>query len=150
MIPTLALREKAMQLLAADTATLAQAADANVIVLIKEPFTPGESLALGDLTPADFDGSTPLECGLGTQPEGQDPANTDALITLESPAGGWRWETTGVTNLPQTIYGYALMTDGLAALLGADTLPTPIDLTGVNQVVQLGALGFRQLAGSIT
>lgn len=150
MIPTLAIREKAMQLLAADTATLAQAADPNHVVLVKNEFTPGEGAVIGDLTLADFDGSAALECGLGTQPEGLDPANADALITFVPPAGGWRWETTGVTNLPQTIYGFALTNEAETTLFACARLPTPITLTAVNQVVSLGDLTLRQLAGSIS
>lgn len=149
MQTTLALREKAAQLLAADAATLAPAADANVIALVMAEFTPGEGLVLGSLTFATFDGSTPLAVGVGTQPEGLDPNTNDAIISLKPPVTGWRWETTGTTNLPQTIFGYALLTDGLAALLAADVLPTPITLTGVNQVVELPNLGIRQLAGSM-
>jgi len=150
MIPTLAIREKAMQLLAADTATLAPAANACKASLIREPFTPLESLALGDLTLADFDGSTALLAGTGTQPEGLDPATSDSIITILAPAGGWRWETTGVTNLPQTIYGVALTDNGITTLFATAALATPITLTATNQVVNLDALTLRQLAGSIT
>lgn len=149
MIPTRAVREKAAQLLAADAATLAPAVDANVIALVMAAFTPGENLTLGSLTFATFDGATPLEVGVGTQPEGLDPNTNDALISMLPPVTGWRWETTGTTNLPQTIFGYALVTDGLAVLLASDVLETPIVLTAVNQVVILPALAIRQLANSM-
>jgi hypothetical protein len=150
MQATLALREKMAQLLAADATTLAPAADANVIALVIAPFTPTEALVFADLTLADFDGSTPLAVGLGTQAEGLDPLSGDAIISLKDPVGGWRWETTGVTNLPQTVWGYALLNDGLDTVFAAERLITPIPLTAVNQVIQLGGLTLRQLAGSLT
>jgi hypothetical protein len=149
MQATLAIREKMAQLLAADTATLAQAADANVVALVMEEFNPSEASAIGDLTLSTFDGDTPLEAELGAQAEGLDPTNNDAIITILPPVGGWRWETTGTTNLPQTIYGFALVTDA-GVLLGCETLETPITLTGVNQVIQLPVVAFRQLANSLT
>jgi hypothetical protein len=149
MQATRALREKMAQLLAADTTTLAQAADANLIKLCTNNFTPSESSVYADMEFADFDGSNPIEVELGTQPEGLDPNNADALITLSPPAGGFRWETTGVTNLPQTITGFALVNNGETTLFACDRLPTPITLTAINQVVDLGALILRQLANSL-
>ena len=150
MQSSLALREKMAQLLAADAATLAPPADANIVVLIMEPFTPSETLDGSTLVPATFDGSAPLEAVLGTQAEGLDPSNSDAIITILPPAGGWRWETTGTTDLPQTIYGFALFNDDSTVYYGSENLPAPITLTAVNQVIQLPAVTFRQLAGSLT
>jgi len=145
-----ALRELAAQLLAASTTTLAQAADPNHVVLIMEPFTPGENLVAADIEPASFDGSTPIEVELGTQLEGLDPATGDAIITIGPPVGGWRWETTGTTNLPQTIYGVALMNEAETVLFASMAFPEPIVLTALNQVINVNALTIRQLAGSMT
>lgn len=150
MQATLALREKAAQLLAADATTLAQPTDLNKMILIMAEFNALESTVIGDLTPADFDGSAALLQVTGTQPEGLDPNNTDAIITLKPPAGGWRWETTGITNLPQTIYGFALINDAETTLFCSEKLPTPITLTGVNQVIDIGSASIRQLANSMT
>jgi len=149
MQTSLALREKAAQLLAADTATLAQAADNNVIALVMEPFTPSEGLAVGGLTLATFDGSTPILVGLGAQPEGLDPNTNDGLISLKPPAGGFRFETTGTTNLPQTIYGFALLNEAMDTLFASEALAAPITLTAVNQVINLENVQIRQLANSM-
>jgi len=149
MQTTLALREKAAQLLAADAATLAPPADANVIALIKAIFTPLESTTLADLTLADFDGATPLAVGVGTQPEGLDPNSSDSIINLKPPAGGFRWETTGVTNLPMTIYGFALLNDALDTLLACEVLAAPITLNAVNEVVNIPVPTIRQLANTM-
>lgn len=149
MKSTLALREGAAELLAADPDTLAPVADANKMVLLKAPINPGENVPFIDLVPADFDGSTPLDCGLGTQPSGLDPTTSDSIITLKSPAGGWRWESTGLTNLPQTVYGAALMNNAMDGYYGAMVLDTPVTIANTNQVIDLGPQTFRLLAGSL-
>lgn len=146
---TLAVRSQAAILLAADTTTLAPAADANKMVLVMAPFTPGEGIGLGDLTLATFDGSTPLLCGLGTQPSGFDPATSDLIIDLKPPVTGFRWETTGLTHLPQTIYGYALLNNAGDTVLAADLLPVPQELVIVNQRIDIGVPYIRQIANTM-
>lgn len=150
MYATKALRAAAADLLAANAATLAPAVAANVIALVMAPFTPGEDIALGDLTFATFDGSTPIAVGVGTQPTAFDPNNNDNIIDLKPPVTGFRWETTGVTNLPQTIYGFALLTDGLAAVLATERFVNNVELTAINQRVDVGAPVIRQQANSMT
>jgi len=149
MVPTLALREKAMQLLAADTATLAPAANAKKIALVKVDFPPAETLVFADLDLADFDGSTPLDLGLGTQAEGLNPGTTDAVIDLKLPAGGLRWETTGLTNLPQTIYGWALLDNAGTLLMASGIFEDPITLTAVNERVDVTQAKITQQANSM-
>jgi len=136
MNPTQVILSAAATLLAADTVLLDNAADVEVI-LIKEPFTPGPDLVIGDLVEADFDGYTPL-AKAGTSPVvTTDPATGDKIIRLPDPAGGWNWATTGVTNLPQTIYGFAVMNEAETVILCSETFDTPIVLTAVNQVVDI-------------
>jgi hypothetical protein len=150
MIPTLALREQAMKLLAADPTTLAPAVNAIHMALVMTQFVPAESTVITDFTLATFDGSTPLDVTVGTQPEGLDPATNDAIIDLSAPIGGFRWETTGVTNLPQTIYGFALIDHANALLLACELLPSPVTLTAVNQRIDVGDARLTQRANSIT
>jgi hypothetical protein len=150
MIPSKALREKMATLLGADTATLAPAANANVIALFMNDISPTEATVLGDLVLSTFDGNAPLEVGLNAQPVALDPANNDAIIDMVPPITGFRWVTSGVTNLPQTIYGYALLTHLNAAYLAAKRLDTPVVLTAVGQRVDIGAPNFRQLANSVS
>lgn len=135
MIPTKSVRAAAAILLAADAATLAPAALANHMTLVKEPIIPGESLVFADITVADFDGSTAIDVGVGTQPSAFNPGSNDLVIDLKPPAGGFRWETTGVTNLPQTIYGYVLLNNADDTILAAGVFDTPIELTAINQRV---------------
>src|SRR5262249_36978528 len=131
--------EKAMKLLAADVATLAPA-EANTIILIKEAFTPTPNLILADVVLADFDGSEPKDGIAGAQPEGQDPNTGDFVIDIAPSAGGWRWETTGTTNLPQTIYGFCLTDADGTVLLASALLPSPQTLNLINQRIDLGDL----------
>lgn len=139
MYPVASLAEQAMKLLAADTTTLANAT-ANKIALIKAPFTPGPGLVFASLTLADFDGSTPLVVTSGVQPEGTDPITGDFIIDLKPPVTGFRWEVTGTTNLPQTIYGFALVNDAVDEVLASALLPAPIALGAVNNRVELGSM----------
>lgn len=145
MFPMSALRLAIGDLLAAEI-PLAQAAENNIIALVVAPFALDEALVVGDLTYADFDGSTPLEVGLTTQQVGIDPATGEQILTLIEPVGGWRWEVTGVTNLPQTVYGFALLTDTSAALLAVQLLDEPVNLTIVGHEINIGQVTFRVLS----
>jgi hypothetical protein len=83
-----------MTLLGSDTATLAPAALALKVILIKANFTPSPNLAVGDLTEADFSGYAAIAAALAALPESLDPNTGDSLLTVGPPAGGFRWETT--------------------------------------------------------
>jgi hypothetical protein len=133
-------------LLAADPATLAPAANANEISLVMADFVEDENLVIGDLTLATFTGSTALSAGLGTQPTGIDPVTQDQVITMKEPAGSWRWETGDAVNLPQTIYGFAFTTKTAGALLAVHRFDTPITLTQANQFIDIGKAEFRLVA----
>lgn len=138
MLPTKAVRKQLGELLAADTGTLAPATLANKVALVMAAFTPEENMVPADLVLATFDGSTALNAGTGTQPCGVDPATGQQIVTIKEPAGGWRWETSGVTHLPQTIYGYALLNNDSSALLGIAVLPAPLTLQEIGQEIQIG------------
>lgn len=146
LLPAINIREQLGKLLAADPTTLAPVALANHIALVKAAFTPSETLLVADLTLADFTGSTPLSAGIGTQPEGLDPNTGEQIITIKAPAGGWRWETTALANLPQTIFGIVLMDNADAVLLGTALFANPETLTIVNQAIDLGNVELRILA----
>jgi len=135
MIPMKSLRLQIGELLAADDTTLAPAVSSNKIMLIKSPFTPGENLVVGELTEADFDGSAAIAGATGAQQCAIDPLTGDQIVTIKDPAGGYRWEVTGTTNLPQTIYGVALVDNTKATLLAVEAFEMPIPLTGVGEEV---------------
>jgi hypothetical protein len=136
-----ALRLALGELLAADVATLA-AATANKIALIAAPFTPGEGLVIGDLTLATFTGSTPKSGVSGAQQAGVNPVTSDQVITILAPAGGWRWECTAAPVAPEGIFGFALIDDTGATLLGVQALPSPVSIGAVGDFLDLGAVAM--------
>jgi hypothetical protein len=137
MLPMKAIRLELGTLLAADVATLAPVA-ANKIALIMAPFSLNENLAITDLTLATFATSTPIAGAAGAQAVGVDPATLDQVITIKVPAGGYRWVVTALTNLPQTIYGWALIDTAGATLIAVGQFPTPYLLQDVGQEIDLG------------
>lgn len=142
MLPMIALRLQLGNLLAADTTTLAPVA-ANKIALIAAPVTPDENMVLADLTLATFTGSTPIAGATGAQQVGIDPATQEQVITNLAPAGGWRWECTVAPGSPEVIYGFALVDNAGATLLGIGLLPTPVTIQAVSDFVDLGAVEIR-------
>jgi len=141
VLPVTAVRLKLAELVAKDVAYLAAAAAKNVH-LIKEAFTPTPSTDFTTLTEADFDGYAALECPTGNQLYFTDAA-TQALITqLKEPALGWHWLTTGVTNLPQTIYGYVVTDAADTVTIGSALFSEPITLTGTGQAIDIGVIRF--------
>ena len=92
--------------------------------LVKAAFVPGANLVVGSLTPADFAGSTALSNSSATILKYKDPATGEWLVEVPPPVGGWHWQTTSaVTNLPQTIYGWALVDNTSLILYGTALLP---------------------------
>lgn len=142
MLPMKAERLLIGTLLAADAGSFAPAVSANKVALIQAPFSANEDLVVGDLTLATFTGATPIAGATGAQQVGTDPATNQQIITIKEPLGGWRFITTALTNLPQTIYGYALLDSTLATLLGVQVLSTPITLTEVGQQINLGTVAL--------
>jgi len=105
------------------------------IGLAKAAFTPGLPLLIGDIDVADFDGYA----GKGWDPTlwAVDPASGLYVFYPTTPAGGFSWETTGVTNLPQTIHGYYLVDTDSGTLAAAALLDTPVVLTAANQIITI-------------
>lgn len=133
-----------VDLLAADTTSFANGVNADLpghVILIKEAFTPSpdiDPLALQAIE-ADFTGYTTggISSSTGTQNTAMDPLTSDYLLQLKQPAGGFRWETTGTTNLPQTIYGYAVLDLDTPRCYWSALFDTPVVLTAQNQTVQV-------------
>lgn len=143
MVPTQVMLTAAARAIATDTTTLAAALFLKVY-LVKAPFTPGGNLVVGDLTPADFAGSTAIANTSAVMLLYLDPATGEWIIEVPPPVGGWHWQTTsGVTNLPQTIYGWACVDNTSAILYGSDLLPSPLLLNANAQGVDVPAVRFR-------
>jgi len=143
MLPMRTIRLQLGELLAADATTLAPSSAANKVALVMNDFTPSENLNVSNLTLATFDGGNPISGITGTQPVGLDAQTGDQIITISPPAGGWRWEVTGSANLPQTIFGFALLDDTLSTLLASEKFIPPIGLSSVGQEISIGTITIR-------
>lgn len=142
MIPSQTLWQSIIDAAAADAAFLGNA-DEMLVRLAKEPFNPSLELTLGDLTEADFDGYAEIEAGPNAQQVFFDVSSGFWLIQINEPVGGWTWESTGVTNLPQTIHGYYLVDDTGTILLGSELLPAPVTIDASGQGLSIQHLTFK-------
>ena len=149
MLPSNGIFQRRDVLLSADTTTLAPAANPPKVRLLKAPFTPADDLVWADLTECDFDGYAAIACAVGAQAQSIDPLTGASLVTMLAPVGGWRWETTGLTNLPQTVYGWTLVPNDLSSVYGSELFDTPIVLQGVNEQVLIPTVQFATLPGTM-
>lgn len=126
------------------------------VALIKSPFTPGQAtldgLVAGDQ--ADFDGYAQKAAAAATRKVDIDPATGDILVTILPPAGGWRWETTGDTHLPETIYGAALLQGTVGAIfpdsvIASEVFNSSVTFTGHPQQLVVPEVKFRIPNGAI-
>lgn len=137
MTPSLVAFKKMVDLLGADTITFAGTLS---VGLIKTPFSPSLNMSFVAGDEANFTGYAFKTLTAATRPTANDPATGDRLLTITPPVGGFVWETTGTTNLPQTIYGYYVGADTIGiggTLLGAALLDAPVVLTATDQQVQI-------------
>jgi len=150
LLPMRAVRLQLGVLLAADTTTLA-AASANKVALIIAPFNAAdETLVLSALTLATFTGSTPIAGVAGGQTVGNDPATGDQVITIKAPAGGWLFECSAPPTPPQVVYGYCLVDDTVATLLGTEPLVTATTITNVGDFIDLGKIDLTFIVRPIS
>lgn len=131
----LAVREELGTLLAADATTLAPATNANKLALITSAFTPVETLVAASLTYAAGNGLDPILGVTGAQSSGLDPTSNQQEIIINPPAGGYKWLTSGSFAGPITLYGVALLNNGLTVLLAVEAFPAPITVTAAGQIV---------------
>jgi hypothetical protein len=146
--PTQVIMTALSTLLGADAGTLAQAL---VVGLIKHAFVPTLAPVLLAADEADFDGYAPIAVGAATRPTAFDPATGDRMLDIPPPAGGYRWETTGATNLAQTIYGWYVGDDviGTGVIFETGLFDAPIILNGIDQLVEVPQILIRMLAGGV-
>jgi hypothetical protein len=147
MQPSQSILNQIATLLAGDTTTLANAA-ALKIHLAKANFTPSPALLLAGLTEADFVGYAALAAGIGAQLNYVDPVTGLVTIEIKPPAGGWHFSVTGITNLPETIYGWYVTDNGTTVLYGSARLVTPIPLTASGQGFDIDLPKFAFLTNS--
>jgi hypothetical protein len=142
MIPVKSLRLELGTTLAADSATLAPAVNANLISLVVSPFTPNENLAIGTLTLASFTGSTPIAGATGSQPTAIDPFTEQQRIIIKPPVGGYIFTCTVAPSPPQTVYGFILTDHTGATLLAMALLPVPVTISEIGHFVDCGEVNL--------
>jgi len=136
MLPMQAVRLRLGALLAADTMSLAPVL-ANKLAVIVAPFTEAETLQYSDLTLASTNGLSPIALATGSQEVAIDPVSQAQILTLVPGAGtGFRWVTSGTFPPSITVYGFALIDNAGATLLGVVTLATPIVLSATGYQVE--------------
>jgi len=104
---------------------------------VKVPFTPGKQTLLSSLTSANFDGMAILTGDAVAAVEFTDPTDGKQKIRIPEPAGGWNWLTSGLTALPQTIYGVKV-TSADISFIGCQKLAADVILTASNQGFGIG------------
>lgn len=134
--PTGAVKDTAVSAIAeAEMAFNPAAGSELTIAPVKNNVTFGDNTLFADIELADFTGADPIECGAGTPDSLINPINGRRQLRLVEPAGGFQWQTDDDANLPQTIYGYALLNNAGDSLKGYLELETPIELTARKQVI---------------
>lgn len=140
LLPMRALRMALGDLLAADAATLAPAADVNKVILFVNEVNPNEDLVAGDLTEASFAGYAAKLGTVGTQQAGTNPVTGEQTVTILAPAGGWRYEASDAVDPPQVVHGFALVDNAKAVLLGIQMLPAPVTIRSASDYIDLGSI----------
>lgn len=135
MTPTKTLLDRWLDLLAADATTLAPPALAVRVHLAKAAFTPGPNLTVATFVEADFAGYAAKGVAVGAQPVFTDPITGLKVLQLIEPVGGWSWTTTGLTLLPQSIFGFYVTDDANAVLHGMARFDVVFNLTESGQGV---------------
>jgi hypothetical protein len=142
VFPTNVILDSLATLLATDASKLADPANAVHVHLAQNAFTPAAGLLIGSLVEATFDGSTAKNAGLGAQQEFLDGLSGRRTVQLNEPAGGWHWQVTGVTALPQTIYGFYVTDLADAVVYGSARLDAPVLLNGIGQAIDVANVRF--------
>jgi len=147
VVPSQFIIDRVRALLAGDTTTLAAAA-AMKVRLAQAAFVPGPTLTIASFTIATFTGYADLLAGIGTAQQFNDPGGGRVAQLLE-PAGGWHWQATAGTGLPQTIYGYYVVDNGATQLYGSALFTTPVVLSGTGDAVDIPQIRITLPAGAL-
>jgi hypothetical protein len=143
MVPGQTLLNRLGALLSADTSSIAPAANPPKVHLAMANFTPSPALTLGNLTEATFQGYAAILAQVGAQQLFVDPATGFQTVQLVPPLGGWHFCTTGLTGLPQTIFGWFVSDNGGTVIYGSGLFTTPFNLTASGQCIDIPQLNWK-------
>ncbi len=120
-----------------------------LVTLIKASFTPGLDLDPATVTPADFTGSAAKHAASASTQVYLDSTTGEYIMQVNEPAGGWHWQATNTTNLPQVIYGYMVTSADGSTLIGSELFDEPKSVGLVGHGVDIGRVRFRLANGAI-
>jgi len=150
MVPTQVMLNAVAAEIKADTTVLANSLFL-LVALVIAPFVPGAGIVLADLTLATFTGYAAIANTSAVILAYTDPATGEWIIEVPTPAGGWHWQViTNTTNLPQTVYGFALLDNTGAIVYGTALLPAPVLLNAIGQGLDVPAVTFRLSAAALS
>jgi hypothetical protein len=133
-------------LLANDPLTLAPVANAVHVHLAVNAFTPGPGLLITNFVEATYPGSAAKNAGVGPQQNFIDAVTGQRTVQLIEPVGGWHWVATGLTNLPQDVYGIYVTDNADAVVYGSARLEGPISITAIGQAIDVAQVRFTFFA----
>lgn len=137
MIPTKTVELAGASAIAAAAAMFNPAAGSEqLIVLFKNNELITRNTILADLTLAAFEGYGAIECAAGAPQVAINPVTGAFEVRLREPAGGFEW-IAGGEDLPETIYGFAVLNNAGTLLIAAQNFDTPIVLNAANQVIDV-------------
>lgn len=139
--------------LVADTAGLGLAATPFKVLLVNVDFDEDDDLDPSAMVAAiaTTNGlSTIIPLEVGSQLESIDPATGDIIVTLKTPLGGWRWESTATPGTPETVYGLVVVNEDEDKVYGSKKLSEQFVCNANNQAVDFGTLSFRIPVAGIT
>lgn len=125
-----------MAAIAATTILGSAAAAAKKVLLFQNNLDPDTTTLLADLTEADFDGYGQIDLKESVAYDTVDALSgkRQVLVLEEDPL---HWIVTGTANLPQTIYGYAVLNSAGTAIVGIERFAAPVTVTGVDQSIDV-------------
>jgi hypothetical protein len=142
MLASNVLLDALASLLASDPTTLAPVANAVHIHLAVNAFTPGPNLLITNFVEATYPGSAAKSAGVGPQQNFVDALTGQRTVQLIEPVGGWHWVATGLTNLPQDVYGIYVTDNADLIVYGSSRFDGPIPISAIGQAIDVPQVRF--------
>jgi hypothetical protein len=136
------LLDRLATLLAGDVATLAPTSAGVKVRLVKAAFSPSDGTLFSDLTVATFVGGEAKPAAVGVQQSFRDTLTGSRVVQLLEPSGGWHWQATSATGLPETIFGFVVTSADDAFTFGSGLLPVPVVVEAIGDAVDIPQLRF--------
>jgi len=122
--------------------------------LLKDDIAPSLDTVLDDTMIADFDGYAPSAIAAGVRATNYDGNSGDRLIVIPPAANANTFETTGLTHLPETVYG-GVLSDSSTTIesphgIAYFRLDEPVQLTEADQGLTIPLIRVHVLTSAIS